>query len=186
MAYNINIPNAITLSRIFTAPLIVVLLYFPSRVTCLVATVLFMLASLSDFLDGYIARYVGQVTSSGKFLDPLADKVLTASILIMLVKHNWVPAWVVILIIGREFLITGLRAIAADEGIVIAADNWGKLKTVVMGFALLPLILHYPWMGYNINIIGLVLLYITLAIALFSGGNYIYAFYKGQKNSAPG
>ncbi len=180
MLRDLNIPNTLTLGRIFVVPLIVALLYFPGRLTCLLATLLFMLASLTDFLDGYIARYFGQVTNSGKFLDPLADKLLTTAMLVMLVKLGWAPAWVVIIIISRELFITGLRGIASDMGIVIAADKWGKLKTVVMGFALLPLALHYPVFGYNLNPVGEFLLYITLGLAVFSGCNYVYRFYQAQ------
>lgn len=181
----LNLPTWLTLSRIAATPIIVLLLYFPHRVTCLLACLLYMAASASDFFDGRLARKSGQVTSFGKFLDPLADKVLNCSILIMLsflrdegAGDAWVPAWVTIIIICRELMVTGLRAIAADEGHVMAADRFGKLKTVLQGLALVPLTLHYPWFGVDVNPAGKVLLYIALCLTVFSGANYMFNFYR--------
>lgn len=173
-----NLANQISLSRIFFVIPIVGLLYFDNRLTALIATVLFGLASFTDYLDGHVARRENMVTSFGKFLDPLADKILICSILIMFVSMGRVPAWVVILIIGRELAVTGLRAMAIDEGIVIAADKYGKIKTVMQILAIIPLLLYYPFLGINFYIIGLVLLYIALILTLFSGGNYFLNFYK--------
>lgn len=172
-----NLPTWLTLSRIGITPVIIILLYFPNKITCLVATVLYMAASISDYVDGRMARNSGQVTSFGKFLDPLADKVLNCSILIMLAYLHWVHAWVVIIIIFRELMVTGLRAIAADEGYVMAADRFGKLKTVLQGFAIVPLILHFEWFGVSLVPAGEVLLYAALALTVFSGGKYLYDFY---------
>jgi CDP-diacylglycerol--glycerol-3-phosphate 3-phosphatidyltransferase len=114
----------------------------------------------------------------GKFLDPLADKLLVASALIMLVKLGWVEAWISITIVSREILVTGLRAIAADQGLVIAADKYGKLKTIVQTVALCPLILHYKWWGFDPNLLGQVLIYLALILTLFSGVNYLRNFYR--------
>ena len=111
-----NLANQLTLARIFFVVPIILLLYFPGKITCFLAAVLFGIASLTDFLDGHIARKGNMVTSFGKFLDPLADKLLICSILIMFVELGWVPAWVTIIIIGRELAVTGLRAMALDEG----------------------------------------------------------------------
>ncbi len=179
-----TLANKITLLRISVVPLIVVLLYFPAPVTCLIAMCAFVLASLSDMLDGHIARRSNTVTSFGKFLDPLADKLLISSVLIMLSSLGWVAAWIVILIICRELMVTGLRAIAADEGVVIAADAFGKLKTVLQMLALIPLILHYPWFGFDPNPMGHFLLYIALFLTVFSGGNYLYAFYRSWRTGS--
>src|SRR6056297_3793335 len=139
-----NIANKLTLIRILAVPLAVGLMYFPHPITCLLAMVIFILASLTDLLDGLLARKYNLVTSMGKFLDPLADKLLVLSVLIMLVELGWLPAWVVILILGREITVTGLRAVAAEKGLVLAADTYGKLKTLFQVIALCPLILHYP------------------------------------------
>ena len=126
----LNWANRITLLRIGAVLPIVVLMHFPRPLLCWIAAVLFVLASLSDFLDGYIARREGMVTTFGKFLDPLADKLLICSVLVQMVALGWVPAWVTILVIVRELAVTGLRAVAADHGVVIAADRYGKWKTV--------------------------------------------------------
>ncbi len=174
----LNLPNKITLSRILAVPVIVALLYYESRMTCLLATIGFMLASATDMLDGHIARRSGMITSFGKFLDPLADKVLISSVLIILVKLGWVNAWIAIVIICRDLVITGLRAIAVDEGMVMAADTFGKWKTIMQMMALVPIMLHYPWLGFNPAPLGQFLLYIALALTVFSGGNYFYTFYR--------
>ena len=182
----LNLPNKITLGRILTVPVIVILLYFEGRIACLLACIGFMLASATDLVDGHIARRSNMVTSFGKFLDPLADKVLISSVLIMLVALGWAEAWVAIVIVCRELVITGLRAIAADEGVVIAADKYGKWKTVLQMFALVPLILHYPWLGVNPQPLGQFLLYIATALTVFSGVNYLYTFHRhwlGQQNT---
>ena len=173
----LNLPNKITLSRMLMAPVIVLLLYYENRFTCLVACVSFILASLTDLIDGHIARRSNMVTSFGKFLDPLADKVLISSVLVMLVQLGWVEAWIAIVIICREMIITGLRAIAADEGVVIAADVFGKWKTILQIVALVPLILHYTWFGFSPTFIGEFLLYIAVLLTVFSGMNYLYIFY---------
>lgn len=142
-----NLANKITLLRILMAPLVVILLYFEGPVFCVLAALAFIFASITDWVDGYIARRENMVTSMGKFLDPLADKVLICSVLIMFVKLGWAPAWVVIVIVCRELVVTGLRAMAIDEGVVLAADYFGKAKTVLQIFAVVPLMLHYPHIG---------------------------------------
>ena len=182
-----NLPNKITLSRIVMVPFIIVLLYFENKYTCLIACLGFILASVTDLLDGHIARRSNMITSFGKFLDPLADKVLITSVLVMLVALGWAEAWVAIVIICRELIITGLRAIAADEGVVIAADTFGKWKTILQMVALVPLILHYPWFGLNPIPLGQFLLYIAVALTIFSGANYLYTFHRhwlGQQSSS--
>lgn len=142
------------------------------------ATLFFLVAVLTDLADGFLARKYNQVTNFGKFLDPLADKVLIASVLIMLVELNWVPAWAAIVVIVREILVTGLRAVAADKGHVIAADKYGKLKTVMQSVALIPLIYHYPVIGLDMAIIGTFLFYVAVVLTVYSGWNYLYSFYQ--------
>ncbi len=174
----LHLANKLTLLRILVVPLIVLLLYFEGPILCILAALAFIFASLTDLADGYIARRENMVTSLGKFLDPLADKVLICSVLIMLVHLGWVQAWVTIVIVCRELVVTGLRAIAMDEGIVLAADDFGKVKTVLQVLALIPLIVHYPFFGFDPQGIGLILLYISTILAVYSGGNYVYSFFK--------
>jgi CDP-diacylglycerol--glycerol-3-phosphate 3-phosphatidyltransferase len=159
-------------------PFIIALLYFPKPLTCFFAMLLFLVAILTDLADGFLARKYNQVTNFGKFLDPLADKILIASVLIMLVELGWVPAWVAIIVIVREILVTGLRAIAADKGHVIAADKYGKLKTIMQSVALVPLIYHYPLFGIDVAWLGSVLLFVAVVLTVFSGWNYLYGFYR--------
>ncbi len=172
-----NSANNLTLARIGVVPLLVVMLSYPGRIMCLVAMLVFIAAAVTDIFDGYIARRFNLVTTLGKFLDPLADKLLVASTLIMLAGQGFIPAWVAVVIIGREIAVTGLRAVAADMGVVIAADAFGKLKTVMQAVALCPLILHYPWYGLDPQPLGTVLLYVALVLTVGSGINYFSNFY---------
>ena len=151
-----NLPNCLTLARILAAPIIVFLLYlemwYRFQWGAYMAFAIYFVASITDYFDGVIARKQNLITSLGKFLDPLADKLLIGSLLIMLVKlgDGWgVPAWVVIIIIGREMAVTGMRAIAAERGEVVAADKLGKAKTLAQSLAVGLLIFHYPvfWLG---------------------------------------
>ena len=173
-----NLPNALTVFRVLAVPFIIALLYFPGPTTCALATLLFLVAILTDLADGFLARKFNQVTNFGKFLDPLADKILIASVLVMLVELNWVSAWVAIIIIVRELLVTGLRAIAADNGHVIAADKYGKMKTIMQSVALVPLIYHFPFFGIDVAWIGSALLFVAVLLTVYSGWNYLYGFYK--------
>src|SRR5699024_5997483 len=137
-----NLPNKITISRIFLIPIFILLLSIPLDLGTwniggndllfveLIAAVIFLIAALTDWLDGYYARKYNLITNMGKFLDPLADKLLVSAAFILLVELQLAPAWVIIIIISREFAITGFRLVASGEGIVLAASNMGKLKTV--------------------------------------------------------
>ena len=134
-----NLANKLTLLRIFLVPLFVIFMILDSNYYgVIIATIIFIIASITDKIDGYIARSRNQITTFGKFMDPLADKLLVTAALVSLVQLNVIPAWAVIIILSREFAVTGLRTIAAAEGKVIAASNWGKLKTV---FQMLSIIL---------------------------------------------
>lgn len=181
-----NLANKLTLLRMLLVPLVIVLLYFQGPVTCVLATLAFIAASITDWADGYVARRNNMVTSMGKFLDPLADKVLICSVLIMFCTLGWAEAWVVILIVCRELVVTGLRAIAIDEGIVLAADRYGKLKTVLQIAAIIPMLLHYPYWGVRLWPIGEVILYLALIMSVVSCVNYCYGFYRkiAAKNAA--
>lgn len=174
----LNLANQLSLLRILITPLVVLLLYFPGKITCSLAVLAFIFAAITDWLDGYVARRSNMVTSMGKFLDPLADKVLVCSVLIMLAQLGWAPAWVVIVIVCRELVVTGLRAIAVDEGIVLAADKFGKAKTVLQILAIIPITLHFPVFGYDLWKFGELVLYAAMLVAIFSGINYCLYFYK--------
>jgi len=177
-----NLANKLTMLRILAAPVMVVLLYFPNRISCFIAACVFVAACLTDLFDGLVARRGNMVTNFGKFLDPLADKLLIGSVLIMLVDLGWAPAWVVVVIIGRELAVTGLRAMAADQGMVMAADTFGKIKTILQIVALIPLVLHFPVAGFDPVPLGMGLLYAALAVSVFSGANYLSNFYKNWLN----
>lgn len=178
----LNLANKISILRILMTPLVVILLYFPGRATCIIAALVFIFAAITDWMDGYIARRSNMVTSMGKFLDPLADKLLICSVLIMFAKLGWAPAWVVIVIVCRELMVTGLRALAIDEGIVLAADRFGKAKTVLQIAAIIPITLHFPLFGVDIAPIGLALLYAAMLVAIYSGCNYCLYVYRHAKS----
>ncbi|HEX9022356.1 MAG TPA: CDP-diacylglycerol--glycerol-3-phosphate 3-phosphatidyltransferase, partial [Geobacteraceae bacterium] len=140
-----NLPNILTLLRIACIPLLVVILLSPSREAGFWAALIFAAASITDWLDGYLARRMGIVTVFGKFLDPIADKLIVMAALIMLLPYGNVSAWMVLVILGREIIITGLRGIASTEGIVIPASDLGKFKTIFQIVAILGLLLHYDY-----------------------------------------
>ncbi|WP_074597310.1 CDP-diacylglycerol--glycerol-3-phosphate 3-phosphatidyltransferase [Sediminibacillus halophilus] len=179
-----NIPNRITMSRIFLIPIFILLLSIPFDwgswnignqelpISHFVAGLLFILASTTDWVDGFYARKYNLVTNLGKFLDPLADKLLVASALILLVEMEIAPAWVVIIIISREFAVTGLRLVAAGEGLVLAASQMGKLKTVLQIVAISALLLHnfpFSYLGFPF---GIICLYAAMIITIVSGYDY--------------
>ncbi len=173
-----NLANTLSLARILGVPVLIFLLFFPSRIICLLTMLLFILIALTDMVDGFVARKYNQITNLGKFLDPLADKILICSVLVMLVDLAWVEGWIAIVIISREIVVTGHRAIAAEQGKVIAADKFGKLKTILQILALCPLLLHYPWFGINPVPAGKLLLWLALIVTIFSGCNYLRSSYR--------
>jgi CDP-diacylglycerol--glycerol-3-phosphate 3-phosphatidyltransferase len=172
-----NIPNLLTLFRIVAIPFVVLFLFFPGPLASFLAALFFSAASLTDLLDGYIARQQKSETAVGKLLDPLADKLLINSAFIMLISLGRIPAWVVVLIVGREVAVTGLRGIASVKGLVIAASRWGKAKMVFQSIALIGLILHYEYLGINFHFLGMLILWVALAITLWSGVDYFRKFY---------
>ena len=136
-----------------------------------IAVAIFIVASITDFLDGKIARKYNLVTNFGKFMDPLADKLLVCSALICLIQLELIPAWVVIIIIAREFIISGFRLVASDNGVVIAASYWGKFKTAFQMLTVIVLILNIP--NKVFTILGTVLIYVSLALTVISLIDYI-------------
>lgn len=173
-----NIPNMLSLFRLLAIPFVVFFLFFSGPLASFMAALIFSLASITDLLDGYIARQQKTETPVGKLLDPMADKLLITSAMIMLISLERIPAWIVVLIVGREIAVTGLRGIASAQGIVIAASNWGKAKTVFQCIALIGLLLHYEYLGINFHLLGMILLGIALVITLWSGLDYFFKFYR--------
>ncbi|HWI40068.1 MAG TPA: CDP-diacylglycerol--glycerol-3-phosphate 3-phosphatidyltransferase [Verrucomicrobiae bacterium] len=183
-----NVPNVLTLLRIAAVPALAALLLSPSRMAGFFAAALFALASITDWLDGYLARRMGIVTTFGKFLDPIADKLIVTAALVMILPFDRAPAWMVLVIISREIIITGLRGIASSEGIVIAASDLGKYKTIFQIVAILGLLLHYdyrwffsvdhPMLTVNMHNIGMFYLWIATVITIWSGIDYLVRFIR--------
>lgn len=176
-----NIPNLLSLFRLLAIPFVVFFLFFPGPLASFMAALIFSLACLTDLLDGYIARQQKTETPIGRLLDPMADKLLITSAMIMLISLERIPAWIVVLIVGREIAVTGLRGIASVQGLVIAASKWGKAKTVFQSIALIGLLLHYEYLGINFHVLGMILLVIALVITLWSGLDYFLNFYREQQ-----
>jgi len=173
----LNLPNALSLFRLFAIPVVLVCLSFQGRLGSFLAALFFSIAFITDFLDGYLARKHGMVTALGKFLDPLADKILVCLTLIMLISLDRAPAWIVVIIVAREIAVTGLRSAAVTEGIVIQASSLGKYKTFFQAMATIALCLHYPYLGINFHVVGVVLLGLAALLTVFSGWAYFRAFY---------
>ncbi len=174
----INLPNAITLLRVCIIPVLFFLLLSPGRLWSLVIAVLFIMAALTDLLDGYVARKYQIVTSMGKFLDPVADKLIVNTAMILMIPIGRIPAWIVAVIIIRDFIVDGIRTIASDRGIVIAASPLGKKKTLCQIFAVSALIIHYPFIGADAHMVGMVILAIALFLTVYSGIDYFLKFYR--------
>jgi CDP-diacylglycerol--glycerol-3-phosphate 3-phosphatidyltransferase len=181
----LNAPNLLTLGRIALIPVFLALLTWENRRNSFLAAAIYSAAALSDWLDGWLARVSGKVTTLGKFLDPLADKVIVLSALVELVRLGRAPVWVVVIIIAREFLISGLRTIAVSEGLVIAASQGGKWKTSLQLTGVICLMLHYHYsIDYLFGIVmtdfqavGSMLLYFSLIPGIASAVEYVRAFY---------
>lgn len=177
-----DIPNLITLARIGIIPFILIFIDNYSPKLSAISALIFAFAAATDFLDGYLARRLGMVTVLGKFLDPLADKLIVLSTLIMLVAHNRAPAWLVIALMSRELAITGLRAIASQEGFVISAGAGGKTKTALQLSGIIFLLFHfrYPILFFDYNLdfheVGIVLLYGSLIMSILSAVEYFRFF----------
>lgn len=190
-----NLANKLTLIRIFLVPVFLIFIAVKEMpYGTFIATFIFILASLTDKLDGYIARSRNQITKFGKFIDPLADKLLVTSALISLVELQVVPSWAAVIIIAREFAVSGLRTLAASDGVVIAASWWGKIKTVIqiVTIAILLLKVNISSSAYLASVVSEstflqgffaympdIMIYVTVAITLISG----YDYFKKNKNA---
>ena len=181
----LNAPNLMTLGRMALIPLFLYLLYYENRRNSFLAAAVYAVCAISDWLDGWLARVSNKVTTLGKFLDPLADKVIVLSALVMLVRLGRVAVWVVVVIVAREFLISGLRTIAASEGLVISASQGGKWKTSLQLTGIICLMLHYHFsIDYlagrvmtDFQVVGTTLLYLSLVPGIASAVDYVRSFY---------
>ena len=169
LSRHLNWPNRITLVRIFLVPLLLVFLISPQGWYPLVAATIFLVAAFTDWLDGHLARSTNQITRLGQLLDPIADKLLVTAALVSLVGRQQVPAWMVVIIICRELAVTGLRAMAADQHIIIAADVFGKYKMVCFIIAALLLMLNLP----ILDLPGIIILAVGMILSVVSGIDYL-------------
>ena len=174
----LTLPNGVTAIRILAIPVILILLFTSGRLYQLITALFFLSAAITDTLDGYLARRRGMVTTLGKFLDPLADKLLIVTALIALIPARNIPAWMVIVIVGREIAVTGLRGIAASQEIVISASTLGKYKTVFEVASIALLILDRTYLSVDCRLWGMVFLWVALVIAVLSGFDYFQKFLK--------
>jgi CDP-diacylglycerol--glycerol-3-phosphate 3-phosphatidyltransferase len=189
----VNLPNSITMSRIFSVPLLIWMLspHFPLRGANgeqeIIASLFFILISISDGVDGYLARRRGQITTLGMLLDPLADKLLITAAFICLVQYDpqIVKPWIAVLVIGREFLVSGLRSIASTEGFTIEASDLGKLKTVIQIVSVVAVILahrwdawHFGWFIMPVYSVAVTAIYFMALVSTISAVDYFWAFWR--------
>ena len=176
-----QLPNVLSVARIAAVPLLVWLLDRPSQGYALMAFGLFFIASMTDILDGYLARKYDLESPLGKLLDPLADKLLVVSALLMLALINrepGIPGWFMVIIVGREIAVTGLRSIAASEGLVLAAEASGKMKMILQTVGIHALILHYTYFGVNFYLLGRVMLSIGTIVGRWSAAGYHLSVFR--------
>ncbi|MFZ1035614.1 MAG: CDP-diacylglycerol--glycerol-3-phosphate 3-phosphatidyltransferase [Smithella sp.] len=173
-----NLPNTITLLRISVVPFLFILLLSPGEFWSLILAILFVIASITDFFDGYIARKYQMITTMGKFLDPIADKIMVNTAMILMIPIGRIPAWIVAITIIRDLMVDVIRSIASSEGIYIQASTLGKQKTVAQIVAVTALIIHYSIFGINAHAVGMVILYIALVLTIFSGFDYFIKLYR--------
>ena len=179
-----NLPNILTILRIVAIPFVAMMLWnVPTPVESIIACVLFVVAMLTDILDGYLARKWNLLTPMGAYLDPLADKLMVTTVLIMLIPLGWAPAWLIAVLLCREMTITGLRGIASQQNLVLAASPLGKTKTAYQSTAIGMLLWHnpvnWPIVGkVDVHSCGIVLLYISVLFAVVSAVEYFYLYYK--------
>lgn len=168
-----NLANKLTIIRIFLVPIFLIFIAVKEiPYGTIIATAVFIIAALTDKLDGYIARSRNQITRFGKFMDPLADKLLVTAALVSLVDFKIIPPWVAMVIIAREFAVTGLRSIAASEGVVIAASWWGKIKTFVQIVAIIFALINLNYANAYFTTAGKIVMYITVIVTILSGIDY--------------
>ena len=170
---NLNLPNKLTVIRILAIPLFLVFLYISKGAFRVLPLLIFVAAAATDAVDGYIARRDNLITDFGKFMDPLADKLLTAAAFVAFVEIGYLSSWVVVLILSREFLISGYRTLAASKGITIAANPWGKIKTVFQMILIIFILLNHAGAAFTAFWIG-PLVAVVVLLTVTSGATYIY------------
>ncbi len=174
-----NLPNSITLLRLAVIPVLFLLILSPGRILSMVIAVLFIIASITDLIDGYVARKYNIVTTMGKFLDPVADKLVVTTAMIMMIPIGRIPAWIVAVIVMRDLLVDGLRSIASADGLVINASRLGKQKTLCQIIAVSALLIHYDTVfSLDAHAVGIVVLYFALVLTVWSGVDYFMKFYE--------
>src|SRR5438874_11521957 len=174
----VNLPIGITITRIVAAPLLILFLISSSRVHALIAAAIFVAASFTDWLDGVVARRRNQVTTLGTLLDPIADKLLVAAALVSLLTIDKVAAWIVVVIIGRELAVTGLRAVAAGVGVIVPASYLAKWKTVSQYVAVTMLILEKGIVSPTVHGPAVGVLWVAVALTIVSAVDYFYRFFR--------
>jgi CDP-diacylglycerol--glycerol-3-phosphate 3-phosphatidyltransferase len=174
----VNLPIGLTMTRIVAAPLLILLVISSSRVHALIAAAVFVAASFTDWLDGVVARRRNQVTTLGTLLDPIADKLLVAAALVSLLTIDKIAAWIVVVIIGRELAVTGLRAVAAGVGVIVPASRLAKWKTASQYMAITMLILEKGLISPGFHMVATVVLWGALALTVISAVDYFYRFFR--------
>ena len=173
-----NLPIGLTMTRIVAVPLLILFLISSSRVHALIAAAIFVAASITDWLDGVVARRRNQVTTLGTLLDPIADKLLVTAALVSLLTIDNVAAWIVVIIIGRELAVTGLRAVAAGVGVIVPASRMAKWKTVSQFVAVTMLILEKGLVSPGFHVAATVVLWAALVLTIVSAVDYFYRFFR--------
>jgi CDP-diacylglycerol--glycerol-3-phosphate 3-phosphatidyltransferase len=183
-----NLPNTITVVRVGVVPILLLLPWFPDRSSSLFIGWCFTIAAFSDLVDGWLARRGQQVTRIGKLLDPLADKLIVSTALIVLVAVERIPLWaiwMVVVIVGRELAVTGLRGLASSQGQVMAASGYGKIKTFAQNVAIGAMIFYYPSLIFSFHSIGLALLGLATVLTLWSGYAYFADYFSSEGQGDP-
>jgi CDP-diacylglycerol---glycerol-3-phosphate 3-phosphatidyltransferase len=181
-----NLPNLVTMGRVVLVPFVLAFMDNFSPVRSFIASLLYLGAAVGDALDGYLARSRGEVSMLGKFLDPLADKLIVTAVLVFMVALGRVPAWVVVVLLARDLAVNGLRSVASAQGLVIAASDGGKIKTALQLVATMMLLIHfrYPVLGttaiepIDYHHVGLIVLYLSMVLSLISGAQYLRDFFS--------
>jgi len=177
-----NLPNLVTMGRVVLIPFVLLFIDNFNPLRTFIASLLYLLAAAGDFLDGYLARSRGQVSTLGKFLDPLADKLIVNAVLVFMVALGRVEPWVVVVLIARDLAVNGLRSIASAQGLVISASDGGKIKTALQLVAIMMLLIHFSYpllvvgIDFDYHVAGRWLLYVSMVMSLYSGGEYLWHF----------
>lgn len=194
LAKLLNLPNWITMGRLVSVPLLLIVMLFlddatvcvyRNRILSLITALIFAVAMASDMVDGYLARKKGLTSTFGKFFDPLADKTLFLVAMIMMIPLGRMPAWIVAVLLVREIVVTALRGIAVDTGIVISASHWGKYKSAFVSSATTGLLLNYPFLGIDWRLVGWVLMIPACIFSIGSGLHYAIGFMREVRRRQP-